>query len=103
MPNAQTIAHEFFDRYAVALLGRDEKAIAGMYSVPALILFPGQSVLVTDAGQTEDFFAQSWSQYEGVHEVGKQVAVIAEARAACGSTSPGPTTARRRSASATSS
>ena len=79
MPNARTIAHEFFDRYAVALLGRDEKAIAGMYAVPALILFPGQSVLVTDAGQTEDFFAQSWSQYEGVHEVGKQVVVIAEA------------------------
>ena len=59
MSNAQTTAHEFFDRYAAALLARDEKAIAAMYAVPALILFPGQSIPVADASQTEDFFKQS--------------------------------------------
>ena len=32
---------EFFDRYAAALLARDEKAVATMYAVPGLILFPG--------------------------------------------------------------
>jgi hypothetical protein len=79
MTNAQTLAHEFFDRYATALLARDEKAIAAMYAVPSLILFPGQSIPVTDARQTEDFFKQSWSQYEGVREAGKQLVVMAEA------------------------
>ena len=37
---------EFFDRYAAALLARDAKAMAKMYAVPALILFPGNSIPV---------------------------------------------------------
>jgi hypothetical protein len=56
-------AEEFFDRYAAALLARDEKAIAKMYAVPSLILFLGTSIPVSDARQTEEFFASSWSQY----------------------------------------
>ena len=57
---------QFFERYASALLARDAKAMAGMYAVPSLILFPGTSIPVSDANQTEEFFASSWGQYEGV-------------------------------------
>lgn len=77
--NAIDKAEQFFERYATALLARDEKAIAGMYAVPALILFPGNSIAVSDAKQTEAFFASSWSQYEGVDAIDKQVVVIAAA------------------------
>jgi hypothetical protein len=73
--------NEFFDGYVAALLARDEKAIAGMYAVPALILFPGTSIPVSDTSQTEQFFASSWSQYDGVDAVDRQVAVMAEAPA----------------------
>jgi hypothetical protein len=79
MSDSQTTADDFFDRYANALLARDEKAIAAMYAVPGLILFPGQAIPVADAGQTEEFFRQSWEQYEGVQEAHRQLAVIAEA------------------------
>ena len=79
MTPSSDIACQFFDRYEAALLARDKKAIARMYAVPSLILFPGNSIPVTDAGQTEEFFASSWSQYEGVHEVDKQITIMAEA------------------------
>jgi hypothetical protein len=78
------IKHEtqlFFDRYAAALLARDQKAIAGMYAVPALILFPGTAIPVSDARQTEEFFAASWSQYEGVDAVDKHIEIMGEAPA----------------------
>jgi hypothetical protein len=79
MTPSSDIAHQFFDRYEAALLARDEKAMAGMYAVPSLILFPGNAIAVADAGQTEEFFASSWSQYEGVHEVDKQITIMGEA------------------------
>jgi ketosteroid isomerase-like protein len=66
MADATPEVRAFFDRYRAALLGRDAKAISGMYAVPALILFPGQSLPVTAASQTERFFDDSWGQYEGV-------------------------------------
>lgn len=66
----------FFDRYAAALLARDAAAIATMYAVPSLILFPGQSVAVSDAEQTEKFFASSWTQYEGVDTVDKTISTM---------------------------
>lgn len=69
----------FFERYASALLARDEKTIAQMYAVPSLILFPGNSIVVNDAKQTEEFFASSWGQYEGVNEVQKQIVIMGEA------------------------
>jgi hypothetical protein len=72
-------ADEFFERYAAALLARDEKALAGMYAVPSLILFPGTSIPVSDAAQTEKFFASSWSQYEGVDALEKKIVVMGEA------------------------
>ena len=53
----------FFARYAAALLARDEQAVADLYAVPALVLFPGTSIAVGDRGQTAAFFASSWSQY----------------------------------------
>ncbi|GAC69878.1 hypothetical protein [Gordonia soli] len=58
----------FFDIYGRALLARDEAAVAQLYAVPSLILFPGQSIAVSDARQTEEFFASNWEQYEGVQE-----------------------------------
>ena len=50
-----------------------------LYSVPSLIVFPGHLLPVSDASQTEQFFASNWSQYAGVDEVQKQVVVLAEA------------------------
>ena len=68
----------FFERYAAALLARDAKAIAGMYAVPSLILFPGTSIPVSDSRQTEEFFASAFSQYAGVDDVGKQIVIMGE-------------------------
>lgn len=70
---------QFFDRYAEALLARDEKVIADLYSVPSLIVFPGNLIAVSDSKQTEQFFASSWDQYDGVETLDKQVVVMAEA------------------------
>ncbi|MBA3529753.1 MAG: hypothetical protein H0T91_10685 [Propionibacteriaceae bacterium] len=61
------------------MLALDEKAIAKMYAVPSLILFPGQSIPVSDANQTEEFFAASWNQYDGVDAIDKHIVVMAEA------------------------
>ena len=77
--SASTEVDQFFERYAGALLARDAKAIANMYAVPSLIVFPGRSIPVSDAGQTEEFFAASWSQYEGVDSVDKQIVIMGEA------------------------
>lgn len=69
----------FFERYAAALLARDAKAIAGMYAVPSLILFPGTSIPVSDSRQTEEFFASAFSQYAGVDAMEKQTVIMGEA------------------------
>ncbi len=79
MTDAEARVQEFFDRYAAALLARDAAALSRLYAVPALILFPGQSLPVTDRGQTEAFFASSWGQYEGVEEAEPDVTVLAHA------------------------
>lgn len=73
--------HDFFVQYADALLGRDAAAIAELYAVPALVLFPGNAVPVTDRKQTEEFFASSWGQYEGVEDLGNEIHVVNEAPA----------------------
>ena len=73
-----TRVQQFFDRYAAALLARDEQAIAQLYAVPALILFPGNAIPVSDAAQTERFFKSSWQQYEGVDEASSTITVLAE-------------------------
>jgi hypothetical protein len=70
---------QFFERYGAALLARDEKAVATMYAVPSLILFPGTSIAVSDSRQTEEFFASSWDQYAGIDAADKQIALMAEA------------------------
>jgi hypothetical protein len=79
MTDTNETVDRFFERYASALLARDAKVIAAMYAVPSLILFPGNSIPVSDAGQTEEFFASSWSQYDGVDTVDRQITVMAEA------------------------
>src|SRR5699024_6068026 len=68
---------EFFDTYTRALIDRDAAAIADHYAVPALIEFPGQRISVTDASQTESFFAGAFDQYEAVTEVDAAVSAIA--------------------------
>jgi len=73
-----TNTEEFFERYAAALLARDADAIAEMYAVPSLILFPGQSIVVTAAAQTAQFFTSSWSQYEGIETVAKRISIMGE-------------------------
>jgi ketosteroid isomerase-like protein len=72
-----TDADSFFDDYAAALLARDEKRMAKLYAVPSLILFPGQSIPVTSEEQTEQFFAASWAQYDGVDMAERKIAVMA--------------------------
>jgi hypothetical protein len=79
MADAHSTADEFFERYAAALLARDERTVAALYAVPSLILFPGQSIAVSDAAQTEKFFASSWGQYEGVTAVEKRIEIMGEA------------------------
>lgn len=79
MTDTHNKADEFFERYAAALLARDAKAIARMYAVPSLILFPGKSIPVGDANQTEKFFDASWSQYDGVDAIDKRIVVMGEA------------------------
>ena len=79
MTASQQEVEAFFDRYAEALLARDETAMSRLYAVPSLIVFPGRLLAVTDAGQTEQFFASAWPQYDGVNEVRKHVAVLAQA------------------------
>lgn len=66
----------FVDRYAAALLARDAAAIAELYAVPALILFPGQSIPVTSRAQTEQFFAAAFAQYDGVDDLERSVSVM---------------------------
>jgi hypothetical protein len=79
MTDTKEKVDEFFERYASALLARDEKTIAQMYAIPSLILFPGNSIIVSDTKQTEEFFASTWDQYEGVSEVQKQIVIMGEA------------------------
>lgn len=79
MNETNTTVEQFFERYAAALLARDEQAMGQMYAVPSLILFPGTSIVVSDVTQTEQFFASSWAQYDGVDAVTKHIDVMAEA------------------------
>lgn len=73
-----TVAQEFFEAYTRALLARDAGAIADHYAVPALIEFPGQAVAVSEAGQTEEFFAGALAQYADVSDARAAVDVVAE-------------------------
>jgi ketosteroid isomerase-like protein len=79
MTETKAAVEEFFERYQSALLARDAAAVAQMYAVPGLILFPGNAIPVIDRSQTEAFFATTWQQYEGIEIVAKNLVVIAEA------------------------
>lgn len=70
---------QFFERHPAALLARDAKAVAAMYAVPSLIIFPGKSIPVSYPHQTEAFFASSWGQYDGIDDIDKQIVVMGEA------------------------
>ncbi|WP_173154725.1 hypothetical protein [Brevibacterium permense] len=77
MDEDKEVHTQFFDAYTRALIDRDAVAIADHYAVPALIEFPGQRILVTEAPQTESFFASAFGQYSGVTEVDVHVTVAA--------------------------
>lgn len=77
-PIMEQVVHDFFARYGRALLDRDADAIADMYAVPSLIAFPGRSIAVSDRTQTRDFFASSWSGYDGVTEAEPHPVTVAE-------------------------
>src|SRR5680860_1629467 len=77
MNETTTSVTRFFDRYAAALLARDAAAVAKMYAVPSLIVFPGMVIAVSDASQTEQFFASTWDQYEGVQTLDKRIVIMA--------------------------
>lgn len=75
--DAASVAEAFFAGYRRALLARDAEAIAARYAVPALILFPGQSVAVGSSDQTRAFFAGAFGQYQGVGDTTVEVQVLA--------------------------
>ena len=68
----------FFARDAEALLARDEQAVADLYAVPALVLFPGTAIAVSDRARTAAFFASSWARYEGVDTADPMITVMGE-------------------------
>ena len=74
-----------------------------LYAVPSLILFPGDRIVVSDTAQTEQFFASSWAQYDGVDAVANHVNVMAEAPGTVWADVTRHTTASPGSASAISS
>lgn len=74
-----SFVHDFFVQYAQALLDRDAAAIAEMYAVPALVLFPGNPVPVTERSQTEEFFTSACGQYEGVDSLTNEIHIMGEA------------------------
>lgn len=75
--DTDTTVVDFFDRYTRALLNRDENTIATLYAVPALILFPGRSLVVDRVETTRRFFASNWNQYEGVTQAHADLQVLA--------------------------
>lgn len=71
------ITESFFAGYEAALLAFDAVAVADHYAVPALVLFPGQAIAVSDRAQTEQFFASAWEQYHGVTSARRETKVLA--------------------------
>ncbi len=76
--NADTITQTFFDTYSRALVTRDADAVSGLYATPSLILFPGQSIAVSETSQTADFFLQAWEQYDGIQHTSTDINVLAQ-------------------------
>lgn len=74
---ATRTATGFFADYTKALLERDADTIAGLYAVPALILFPGQSLPVTSREQTREFFTGAFGQYQDVRGADTEITVPA--------------------------
>ncbi len=69
-------AQQFFAQYGEALLSRDAARIAGHYASPCFIVAPGHLQAVTDPAETEAFFAQSLSQYDGVETAEPEVELL---------------------------
>jgi hypothetical protein len=103
MTDIRDQVEEFFERYAAALLARDAAAVAQLYAVPGLILFPDTSIPVSNRSQTEQFFASAWEQYEGIDAASREIVVMGEAPSSVGRMSPGGTAARPANGSAISS
>lgn len=77
-PDVNAKVEAFFKKYAAALLARDARALASMYAVPSLIVFPGNRLAVSDSAQSEQFFASSFGQYDGVDSITKSISIMGE-------------------------
>jgi ketosteroid isomerase-like protein len=69
MPVSRNDAETFFASYAKALASRDAIAIARFWGVPAFVLSDEGAIAVGKPEETEQFFASSMVQYEGIAEV----------------------------------
>jgi hypothetical protein len=94
---------QFFERYAAALLARDAKAVAAMYAVPSLIIFPGKSIPVSDPHQTGLSSPPPGANMTGSTILTSKSWSWVKLPAVSGPMLRGPTVASRVSASATSS
>ena len=79
---ALQVATDFFVGYGQDLLARDADALAGRYSVPGLILFPGEPVAVTSREQTREFFSGAFDQYEGIRDTRSEITLLANTKTA---------------------
>lgn len=59
---------QFFDRYAEALLAGDVKKVAGMYSVPSLVVVPGKISGAKSPEDVEEFVRGFISRFEPLKE-----------------------------------
>jgi ketosteroid isomerase-like protein len=80
MTDELTTANTFFDRYASALLARDEAAVAAMFASPVLLVTPGTPSVPATTDQVEAFFASSWDGYEGIDAFDKQITIMGAGR-----------------------
>lgn len=75
----QSTAQDFFETYASAVVARDAEAVADLYCVPSLVLFPAQPLPVADRQQVRTFFADAAAQRGEIEEASPAVEVIASA------------------------
>lgn len=76
--STESITTEFFERYTDALLARDEQAVARLYAVPALLVFPQQTIAIGSPEEAAAVFGAAWPQYEGVTSTRPEITVSAE-------------------------
>lgn len=77
--STQSTAQDFFDTYARAVVARDAEAVADLYCVPSLVLFPAQPLPVSDRKQVRTFFADAAARHGEIEHASPTVEVLASA------------------------